>query len=67
MLIALNKRRLQWVGEVSGEETPSPGCVHYITGAFSPIFVNESKKAQCISGRYIKCLTHEEDSILYMQ
>lgn len=38
----MNKRKQQQVGEVSGEETPSPGCVYYITGTSVPLSVNES-------------------------
>lgn len=42
MLIAVNKQRQQRVGEVSGEETPSPCCIYYITGISIPLSVYES-------------------------
>lgn len=64
MLIAVNKRRQQQVGEVSGEETPSPCCIYYITGTSIPLSVNESpekhggNESRCIEG-----LTQEENGI----
>lgn len=60
MLIALNKQRLLQVGEMTVGETPSPGCVDYITGASIHLLVNESPIKVRQELRYFHCKTQKQ-------